>query len=591
MRSIGVLGLAAALLGGVAPARAQQDTIPQEIADVRLPDAVAERVVAFFNDPATLHFSGRTRIPADGVVRGNVAVMDGPATVAGRVEGNLVVINGDLELVPGASVTGSVTVVGGQAAGAAQARVGGAVHVYAAPLEFAREGDAIAVREPDAVADSVEAGESVLAERRRSVRLVLTSEGSYNRVEGLPIAVGPVVETPGRFPLRVRARAIIRTEADGPYEAERWGGDVTAEQSLGWLRVGGALRSVVAPVEAWHLPDLENSLSTFVLRRDFRDYYQRQGGSAWVRVAPEGSPLSVGVEVRADRHRPLAAADPWTLIRRDDPWRLQPFAAQGDLTSVMASLRWDGRSSPVDPATGWYVDGQVERALRSTLRQPAFVSTPVRPGGAAGTVPRRDFGRFTHAFAEVRRYNRLSPTSRLDMRVLAAGALGRGELPPQRQHALGGEGSLPGFSHLSLDCGARTRVVRRLPNPTDALEQPAFFGAYGCRRTALVQVEYRGNVDFRLDFGRPDDDSPARGASSRSTFGWNGALGWAVFADGGYGWGSAQSPVARQGAADVGAGLLLGRAGVYGAIPVGREGEYVRGQRTPRLFIRLTSRF
>src|SRR4028118_1001223 len=81
MRSILALGIAAALLAAI-PARAQQDTVPQEIAEARLPADVAERVTTFFNDPRTLHFNGRTRIPADGTVSRPVAVLGRPFLVA-----------------------------------------------------------------------------------------------------------------------------------------------------------------------------------------------------------------------------------------------------------------------------------------------------------------------------------------------------------------------------------------------------------------------------------------------------------------------------------------------------------------------------
>ncbi len=593
MRTILALALAAALLAAI-PARAQQDTVPQEIAEARLPAEIAERVTNFFNDPRTLHFNGRTRIPADGTVSGPVAVLDGPFAVAGRIDGDVVVINGGLELLPGAVVAGNVTVVGGQITGGDSARVQGEMTAYSAPLEYVRDGERIVLQEPATVGDSTGEG-TTLRPRRGRTRLVLATEGSYNRVEGLPITFGPVVETPGRNPFRLRARGIFRTEAEGPYGAERWGGEVQAEQFLGGrglFRIGGAVRSIVSPIEGWQLTNVENSLSTFVFHRDFRDYYQRQGYSVFATVGPWRSPFSATLEYRAERQLPLAAGNPWTIFNNNDPWRLQPYAARGDLNSILASVRWDGRSDPVDPSAGWYFETELERAVRSTLRQPELVSIPVGGDDPTGTTvrPERHYGLFTHGFVDLRRYNRISPTARLNLRVMAAGGFGDELLPPQRQHALGGEASLPGFNLLSLDCAARGEVVRVPSNPTQNTAPRAFFGGYGCDRVVLVQAEYRGNVDLHINVGRPDSESEDDGVR-RVSAGWDGTLGWSLFADAASGWGKAPWDAMQQDAVDIGAGILLGRLGVYAAVPVSSDGRFVRPSRGPNIFVRLNSRF
>ncbi|MBD0320807.1 MAG: BamA/TamA family outer membrane protein, partial [Gemmatimonadetes bacterium] len=492
-------------------------------------------------------------------------------------------------------VAGSVTVVGGQITGGDSARVRGEMNAYFAPLEYVKEGERLVLQEPATVGDSTGEG-TTLRPRRGRTRLVLATEGSYNRVEGLPITFGPVVETPWSNPFRLRARGIFRTEAEGPFRAERWGGDVVAEQFLGGrslFRVGGAVRSIVSPIEGWHLTNVENSLSTFVFHRDFRDYYQRQGYSVFATAAPRRSPFAATLEYRAERHVPLAAGNPWTIFNNSEAWRLQPYSARGDLNSLLGSMRWDGRNDPVDPSAGWYFETELERAVRSTLKQPELATLSVIDDEGTVVRPERPFGLFTHGMVDIRRYNRISPTSRLNLRVMAAGIIGGGVLPPQRQHALGGEASLPGFNILSLDCAARGEVVRI---PSDPFVNPpprAFFGGYGCNRVVLVQAEVRGNVDFRINVGQRagraeegEDDSDTRFSGV-----WDGTLGWIFFADAGSGWGKVRDRDMHQDAADVGAGILLGRLGVYAAVPVASDGRFVRPSRGPNFFVRLNSRF
>src|SRR2546429_9117318 len=78
-----------------------------------LPRLVSEEVIRFYNAPGTTRLVGRTRLPRGNEWRGDVAVRNGPVFIAGRVQGTLVVINGDLQFEPGAEVSGNVIVVGG----------------------------------------------------------------------------------------------------------------------------------------------------------------------------------------------------------------------------------------------------------------------------------------------------------------------------------------------------------------------------------------------------------------------------------------------------------------------------------------------
>src|SRR4029077_6647805 len=95
-----------------------------------LPHAVAEDVVHRYNAATTTRLVGRSRLPAGNAWRGDVAVRSGPVIVGGRVEGTLLVINGDAVLDTTAVITGDLIVVGGTVARARGATVSGEVRVY-----------------------------------------------------------------------------------------------------------------------------------------------------------------------------------------------------------------------------------------------------------------------------------------------------------------------------------------------------------------------------------------------------------------------------------------------------------------------------
>jgi hypothetical protein len=416
---------------------------------------------------------------------------------------------------------------------------------------------------------------------------------SYNRVEGLPVTFGPVLRTASRNPFRLRAMGIFRTEKGPELGPDRWGYEARIEQFLfgrGEFRVGGSVFRRIDPIEAWHLTRLENGLATFFLHRDYRDHFEREGWSAFVTVTPRQSPFEATLAFRSTKEGSEPSGSPFTLFENSEPWRPQPLAAHGRLESLVLSSRVDTRSTADDPASGWYLGAEVEQGLGSTLRQPDYLLVPDL-GSPIPTVaiPGSPYGAFTSGMIDLRRYNRLGPWSRLNLRVLAGGSLDGSPLPPQRQHALGGEGSLPGFALFARDCGARRAPVYRARDVdgragASLAEVPHFFPAYGCDRFALAQAEYRGDLNLRVLLGVDDERSEDESwAETALRHGLNAGVGWALFADAGRGWTLDGRLQGTDTAVDVGAGVIIGRLGVYAAVPVS-EGGHVN------LFIRLSPR-
>lgn len=539
------IALALLLCLGAIPTVAQQ-TRP-------LTDEAAEAITAFYNRPGTTRASGETRIAPGSRVTGDMAVLGGPFRVEGIVDGDVVVINGDLELSPGARITGAATVVGGLVTGA-EGLVDGSVVVYTGALTFRREGGMIRVV-PDADRPWLGARRPTwfgTAEFRLSV------DGSYNRVEGLPIGFGPRLEAGRTNPTVLEARLIYRTQSGLRIHPDELGHDVRLQQYAGGhraTRFGIGRHRIIRPIESRGLSETENSLATFLLHRDYHDHYQRRGWSAFVAHSARTRPLELGVEYRDESHGSLRSETPWSLLDNDEEWRPQPQVAEGEIQSVRGWFRLDSRNDPVDPATGWLLHVEAEQGLEGNLRvlgedgaPPGLVDVPVRAEFSALSV-------------DLRRYFRLGPRTRLSLRGMAAGSPDDGALPPQRQHVLGGEGSLPGYDRFAFDCGAR-----------DAAPIDGFLPYYGCDRSVLLQGELRFSIlaDRNLSLGRRlglDFDLLTTPEL-------------VVFGDAGRAWIEEESQAGRLelGTAgfryDAGIGLRVGRLGIYIAWPLieGRGG-------------------
>ncbi|HEX6559281.1 MAG TPA: hypothetical protein VF021_07455 [Longimicrobiales bacterium] len=567
-----IVTLAMCLAAAATAAQAQE----RPLARADLPRAVEARLTAIIEDPATRQIHGAATI-AD-TVDTNVVAYTGPLVVSGKIGGELIVVDGNVEFQPGAVVTGEVTVVGGEAVGLENAAIGGTVTMYGEGFNFFRGGERVLsvnhrTRRVYRDDDHRDWGRSTLA---------VHTTMNYNRVEGLPIGVGPVIETSGRNPTRLEAQAIWRTAVGGPGDTEHWGYAFRLEQFMGGsrnFRIGGTVHSIIDPIEDWQLDRNEAALATFVLHSDYRDYFEREGWSAYARYAPRGSGFSAVLAYDDDDHASQRVHDPWTLFSNDDAWRLQPLVAEGHLRTLNGSVLYDGRDDGEFASRGFLVRADLTQGLSGTLAIPA-ASNPLSESPVAGRAVPFDT-RFTSGLLDARVYRRVNQHGTLSLRGVVAGNLSDQPMPPQFQHALGGAGSLPGYSLFQADCGARTISVVR-----DTDVSHAFFPYYGCDRTAMFSAEYRGAFDLHFGgFDFWDDEDGERNS------GWNfdSHPNWILFFDGGRGWAhtDAKARGARDTEAlyDAGAGLLIGDFGIYGAVPL------TGSNREMKFFVRLGARF
>jgi hypothetical protein len=557
------------------PVAAQQ----REIREANLPRTLEAQLLRMY-DGAAVRYDGPMTIEAGQEVAHDIAATGGPLRVLGRVLGDVAMVGGDVVLEPGSWVGGSITVIGGEVRMAEDARVGGAITSYGAapgPRRAEREPRDRREREP-------------LRTDRGFARLAVRADAGYNRVEGLPLAFGPVVETAGPNPFRLEALAVWRTEAEA---SERMGYRLRAEQFLArrTVSLGGQVHSVVEPVERWQVRDLEASLGAVLFAHDPRDHFEREGWEAFLRLRPVRG-VEGAVTYRAEKHAALAAGDPWTLFNRGRDWRPQPMVAEGRLQTLGAEAVLDWRDRADEPRSGWWLRAAAETPVSGGLTWPGLreVVPVVEPDGEALPLPvllpaRAMPDDFVAGLLDVRRYNPVGERSQLNLRLVAGGALTDTPLPPQFQHALGGLGTLPGFDTFHGDCGARRAAGAGLEGD----QAGRFFPAYGCDRFALAQVEYRGSLFLDLGFG---DRHAYRSHDWWDDFSIDFSPTWVVFFNAGRGW-AHEAPLwlddgARQTETlvDAGLGFLIGDLGIYAAVPLTGDVE-----QRPRLSLRWGARF
>ncbi|HEX6669882.1 MAG TPA: polymer-forming cytoskeletal protein, partial [Gemmatimonadales bacterium] len=178
------------------------------------PPEVLTELIEFYNDSATTRIEGDVTFPADSRFEGRLALHRGTLRVAGRVDGPIAVANGTLHLLPGADVRGDILVIGGRLIRAALTHHSGRERVYwdAAPVMRTEDG-LLTVRERRRRIGDLAAARTSFQTGKVRTTLLLTTGGTYNRIEGLPIVFGPTFDlrTGQRSSLKLDLRGILRT--------------------------------------------------------------------------------------------------------------------------------------------------------------------------------------------------------------------------------------------------------------------------------------------------------------------------------------------------------------------------------------------
>jgi hypothetical protein len=565
------------LLLALPPALAAQDSVividPDAPAaggleQVGPPPEVVTELIEFFNDSTTTRVQGDVVFPAGSGFSGRLALHRGNLRIAGRVDGPIAVANGTLHLMAGADVRGDILVIGGRLIRDAGARHEGRERVYwdAAPVMRTEEGllEIRGRRRP--IGDLASARTSFQTGKVRTT-LLLGTGGTYNRIEGLPIVFGPTFDlrTSRRSAFKLDLRGILRTAGSESRLAD-FGYHARGEFRFGRFGVAGRVYSELTPIEEHPLSLSEVGWSSFLLQRDYRDYFDRRGygGLAWVQIA---RPLRLEVSRRRDEERSVRAADPWSLFRNSARWRRNPLIDDGHYITTGIQLDFDTRNERYLPSTGWLIRARFEHSSSGDVA-PVLLPPLVRPEPPLG----RRYA-FDRIFLDVRRYSRITPSLRVNARLRADGWVGGDRLSVQRRVSLGGPDLLPGYDFRAFTC-----APRGFTDPA----RPAL-----CDRVVTAQVEVRTRLGLNVGFRTRD-----RANQSGRFIGIEEAD-LVLLADAGKGWlagsGPGQVPVNRipsldEWKMDVGIGLDAGEVGAYIAKGVSEDGSV-------KFLVRLQRRF
>lgn len=433
-------------------------------------------------------------------------------------------------------------------------------------------------QEPETTNDStIDLGSLLYRDDRGG--LTISSGKTYNRVEGLPVYLGPTYKDRiGRAEISVAALGIIRSSNKFHWDAENLGHRLSADVRFGRHRgfgFGASTFDEVAKIEPWQLSEPDGGLASFFLRRDYFDWFGKHGGRIYASAfTSDYASLTLGYS--SERWSSRSERDVISVFRSGESWRPNSRINDGLVHVVDLKFNFDTRNQVLRPWAGWYLSAEYERGGGNF----ETAGTPLGVDDVATDVRRLDYGRL---FVDLRRYNRISPKRQLNGRLVFGGWLHGDPLPLERRLSVGGIGTLPGFDFRRIGIG--TDAGQCAQDGQQLRGRPA-----QCERVALAQLEYRQELVSELIDIFNRNGIRVRGAPFRVK------PTAVVFVDGGRGWlvgprqgdlrySSGSLPAFDTWRTDVGGGLDLGVAGMYVAKAVSEAKE------PANFFVRIRGRF
>jgi hypothetical protein len=246
------------------------------------------------------------------------------------------------------------------------------------------------------------------------------------------------------------------------FGSHRWRYDlgVTRQIALGTsamdrlMEVGVEGYSLTDSKDQWRISTVENTLASFFIHEDFRDYFGREGVTLHTAYLLRDREFygEARVAYSVDRYRSLDNGADWALFGGKKSFRDNPQINDGTMRSITALAGFSTASAKRYGLVGWNI----------------YASAEFAGAGLGGNF------RFQQYNLDVRRYQPLGRHDNLNIRFRAGTS--HGYLPMQKAYEIGGLGTLPAYGFKDL--------------PGDSL---------GANRMLLMNAEYILNGDFLGD--------------------------------------------------------------------------------------------
>jgi hypothetical protein len=292
-------------------------------------------------------------------VRSNLIVLGRTAAIAGKVDGDVIVVGGDIHVRPGAEISGQAVAIGGGVYPSSLAFIGKGAQSY-------RDNTFDIQQTPDGYRLAYQ---SLRVDDSRPLFLPYfygLRVPSYDRVNGLSLPFGPTLTFAGG---RGEINALVTYRSDLGKFDPRIAGELELTRRM---RVALNVERGTFSNDAWIWPDYVNSLSVIALGKDTRNYYRADRVDFTMHRVWEftRTTLEPFLGYRFEKSWPVGPAfgenrGPWSAIGRSDSlgiFRPNPAVIAGEIGSARggAVIEWEAEGLKVSGGT------QAERSVQGS---------------------------------------------------------------------------------------------------------------------------------------------------------------------------------------------------------------------------------
>lgn len=412
-------------------------------------------------------------VPPNDFVRGDVFCVGGEAVVEGEVNGNVISLFGNVRLAPTALCQRDVFAVGGRIMKHREARVYG---VY----------------------QSTEAWkQSQVARRGRAYNdkqaIKFSGSGAYNRVDGL---VGNA-----RMEFRSEEKILPKFffEFGYGFASKRSKYQLGIDQSLfdfNQTKFGGSVYRQTKTEDDWICGEKENTLYAALIREDFRDYYQGEGGNLYFEQ-------SIGYNHTLRLDYSYEQLD--YLPAYPGQWSL--FGGEKRFRSNFSSVSEPGRLQHLADYEKNEGVFQLSYLFNNTEDEHRELSRSGWVGGINYQHSSKHTGsefKYDRFQLELRRYQPLTYRQNLNARLVVGSA--NGYLPMHRCFYIGGIRTLRAFDikqlYGSRMAMANVEYVVEFPRTIVGMVALFDIGKTGWDSDFLTRGAWRGDIGLGVKFGK-----------------------------------------------------------------------------------------
>jgi hypothetical protein len=389
----------------------KQNGLKQVLPKQALPDEIALQDM----EDSSITYQGNTVIQRGDTVNSNVVVKAGNLTVYGRINGDVLVVGGDLYLRDGSYISGNVKVINGEVEKDDDAVVAGFIDKGSSKREKTYREEEKNFRK-----SSTKLNANWVSETTNLDNFIFR----YNRVEGLFLGLG----SDKRYYWDDQRSYSLYGSAGYGFKSHNWRGNLGLSRQFAFddgqlfeIEVEG--HTLTDTKDDWLIGVHENTAAAILIHEDFRDYFRRDGIGVNAGYAAQKEYVTGQVKVGylADKYESMENRTEWSVFGGDKRFRPNPAIDEGKMRSIVASAGLSTVTTTIYGPEGWSILTTAEFADKSL---------------------KSDFN-FNRYVADVRRYQPLSRYDNLNVRVRVGSA--EGALPLQKTFEIGGLGTLQGY--------------------------------------------------------------------------------------------------------------------------------------------------